>query len=147
MRGWCESAETLAAFKLAWTREGRCATTLVCPPHPWGRTAWTTPHPKPGDRLLADFDQQGLYKHLPEENGRVGNETINKGEASSLVRGRRTSMTRCSGTNKVRIRERWMRVFHKLLNTKSLKLDHQSPSSTHCHLDRFNCCHLETDHP
>lgn len=32
-------------------------------------------------------------------------------------------MTRCSGTNKVRIRERWMRVFHKLLNTKLLKLD------------------------
>ena len=67
------------------------------------------------ERLLANNDQQGVYKHQKSTIGLEGkkarNEQVIRDENGTLLR------------DKLRIRERWVKFFDKLLNTKSLKLD------------------------
>ncbi|MEP5376703.1 MAG: hypothetical protein ABJQ14_13080 [Hyphomicrobiales bacterium] len=67
------------------------------------------------ERLLANKDQRGFYKHLKStvrlEGTRARSEQLVRDEDGTLLR------------DKVRIREGWAGFYHKLLNTKSLKLD------------------------
>ena len=67
------------------------------------------------ERLLANNDQKGFYKHLTSTVGLEGtkarSEQFNRDEDGTLLR------------DKVRIRERRRGFYHKLSNTKSLKLD------------------------
>lgn len=133
-RGWCESAETSAAFKIAWSAREDARQHLRA--HPRDSTAWKTlrtacanlrevvavgvhayfeEYLSETERLLADSDQRGFYKHL---KGTVGLEG-KKARSEQFIRDEDGTLLR----DKVQIRERWMRAFHKLLNTKSLKLD------------------------
>ena len=71
--------------------------------------------PKPRDYYVSNNDQRGFWKHLKctvgfgRKNAR--SEQVIRDEYGTLLR------------DAVRIRERWVRLFHNLLNTKSLKLD------------------------
>ena len=133
-RGWCESAETSAAFKIALIARENARQFLRA--HPRDRIAWKKPRTACAnlqevvaagvhayfeeyftetETLLENNDQRGFYKHLKSTVGLEGTKATSEqfimDEDGTLLR------------DQVRIRERWLGHFHKLLNTKSLKLD------------------------
>ena len=67
------------------------------------------------ERFLANNGQIGTYKHLKST---VGLERT-KPKSEQFIRNKYGTLLR----DKVRLRERWLGFYHKLLNIKSLKLD------------------------
>ena len=67
------------------------------------------------ERLLADNDQRGFYKHLKDTVGLVGR----KARSEQFIMDEDGTMLK----DKVRILERWAGYFGTLLNTKSPELD------------------------
>ena len=134
VRGWCEPAGTSAAVAQAW--EEREAARNGMRGNPKDRAAWKTLRNSCAklrevigaglyahfeeylaelERCLERNDQRGFYKHLKRtvglEGRKAGGEQFIRDEDGTLLR------------DKGRIRERWARFFHTLLNTKSPKLD------------------------
>ena len=71
---------------------------------------------KPNDSFLANSDQRRFYKHLKSTAGMGGAKATSKQFIRDEVD---TLLLR----DRVQIRERWSRFYHKLFNTKSLTLD------------------------
>ena len=95
-RGWCESAETPAAFKITWIARENARQFLRS--HPRDRIAWKKlrtacanlhqvvaagvhayfeEYLAEAEKLLENNDQRGFYKH-PEEYCRVGRDKSNE---------------------------------------------------------------------
>ena len=128
--GWCESAETAAAFKVAWDarEDARRSMRIKRDKTAW-KTLRTTCANRRGvidaglyayfeeflaetERLLVDNDQRGFYK----PHGWVGRR---KARSEQFVMDEDGTLLK----DKVRILERWAGHFGPLLNTKSPKLD------------------------
>ena len=116
--GWCETAETSAAFTISWNaREDARRFVRV---NPRDRTAWKTLRTAYANlrgvidaglhayfetnlaetrRLRADNDQRGFYKHLKGTMGLGGH----KARSEQFIMDEDCTLLR----DKVRIRERW----------------------------------------
>ena len=146
--GWCESAEPLAAFILAWT--ARKDERQFLRAHPLEKNAWKTLRSACAnlqkviaagldayceaylaeiERLLANNGERGFYKHRKNSVGLEGtkakSEQLNRDEDGMLLRG------------KVRVRERWG-SFTTNVRTRN-RLNSIPRSSTSGHHDRLNC--------
>ena len=129
--GWCESAETSAAFKVAWDaredarpfmrikrdKTARKTLRMACANLRGvidaGLHAYFEEYLAETERLIADNDQRGFYKHLEGTvtlDGRQARSERFMDEDVTLLK------------DKVRILERWAGYFGTLLHTKSPKL-------------------------
>jgi len=132
--GWCETPETVAAFKVAWTAREDARQLLRV--YPRDSTAWKKlrsacanlqevvaagvnayfeEYLAETEKFLASSDQRGFYKHLKSTVGLQGT----KARSEQFIMDEDGTLLR----DQARIRERWAGHYHKLLNTKSLKLD------------------------
>ena len=131
--GWCENAQTAAAFKIAWDARDDARRSMRIQKD---KTAWKTlrtacanlrgvidaglhayfeEYLAETERLLAANDQRGFYKHLKGTVGLDGR----KARSEQFIMDEDGTLLR----DKVRILERWAGFFGTLLTAKSPNLD------------------------
>lgn len=126
--GWCETTETSAAIQLAWDarEDARRVMRIKKDKAAWKTLrkacanlrraidaalhAYLEEYLTETERLLADNDQRGFYKHLKATVGLDGR----KARSEQFIRDEDGTLLR----DKVRILERWARFFGTLLTTK-----------------------------